>query len=215
MTMEPSALIDALNWRYATKQFDPQRRIDAPSWAALLESLRLAPSSFGIQPWRFIVVENPELRARLMAVSWNQRQVVDASHLVVFTYRQGLDAAHINAYMQSTAAIRGTTVEAMEPFRKVIMQSVDGARAAGYLDTWQSRQVYIALGQFMAAAAVLGIDTCPLEGLEPARYDEILQLAGSGYTTLCACAVGFRAADDKYAATPKVRFPAEAVIQYL
>jgi nitroreductase len=208
-------LLDALNWRYATKKFDPSKKIPADTWSTLEQSLVLSPSSFGAQPWKFIVVENPDVRARLVAASWGQAQVAESSHLVVFTYKQNLDEAHIDRYMARTAEVRGTTVEAMEPFKKIIMGSLDGARAKGFLDVWQSRQIYIALGQFMASAALLGIDTCPMEGLEPAKYDEILGLTGSGYATLCACPVGYRATDDKYATTPKVRFPLEEVITHI
>lgn len=208
-------LIDALQWRYAVKKFDSAKKIPAATWAALEESLVLAPSSFGVQPWKFIVVDNPALREKLVPASWGQSQVVDASHLVVFALKQDVGEEHIDRYMARTAEVRGTTVEAMAPFKKVIMGSFEGARAKGFLDTWQSRQVYIALGQFMAAAALLGIDTCPMEGLEPAKYDEILGLAGTGYMTLCACPAGYRAADDKYATTPKVRFPLSEVITHL
>lgn len=208
-------MIDALQWRYAVKKFDSAKKIPAATWAALEESLVLAPSSFGVQPWKFIVVDNPALREKLVPASWGQSQVVDASHLVVFALKQDVGEEHIDRYMARTAEVRGTTVEAMAPFKKVIMGSFEGARAKGFLDTWQSRQVYIALGQFMAAAALLGIDTCPMEGLEPAKYDEILGLAGTGYMTLCACPAGYRAADDKYATTPKVRFPLSEVITHL
>ncbi|MFA6960047.1 MAG: NAD(P)H-dependent oxidoreductase [Opitutaceae bacterium] len=210
-----SQLLDALKWRYATKKFDPMRKIPGDTWGALEESLVLTPSSFGAQPWKFIVVDTPDTRAKLVAASWGQTQVVDASHLVVFAYKQNLDEDHINRYMARTAEVRSTTIESMTPFKNIIMGSLDGARAKGYLDTWQSRQIYIALGQFMASAALLGIDTCPMEGLEPAKYDEILGLVGSGYATLCACPAGYRAVDDKYATTPKVRFPLSEVITHV
>ncbi len=210
-----SQLLDALKWRYATKKFDPTRKIPAATWAALEESLVLTPSSYGAQPWKFIVVDNPELRAQLVPASWGQTQVADASHLVVFTLKQGLDEAHIHRYMQRTAEVRGTTVEALEPFKKVVMGGIDGARAKGHLDTWQAHQIYIGLGQFMASAALLGIDTCPMEGIQPAKYDEILGLTGTGFTTLCACPAGYRSADDKYSAMPKVRFPASEVVVHL
>jgi len=214
-TITTTQLLEALHWRYATKKFDPSQKIPAATWSALEESLVLTPSSFGAQPWKFLVVNTPELRAKLVSASWGQTQVVDASHLVVFAFKLNLDEAHINHYMARTAEVRSTTVEAMEPFKKIIMGSLDSARAKGYLDTWQSRQIYIALGQFMASAALLGLDTCPMEGLDPAKYDEILGLVGSGYTTLCACPIGYRAADDKYATTPKVRFPLSEVITHL
>lgn len=210
-----SQLIDALKWRYAVKKFDAVKKIPAATWSLLEESLVLTPSSFGVQPWKFLVVDNTELRAKLVAASWGQAQVADASHLVVFALKQDVGEDHIDRYMARTAELRGTTVEAMAPFKKVIMGSFEGARAKGFLDTWQSRQVYIALGQFMTAAALLGIDTCPMEGLDPAKYDEILGLKGTGYTTLCACPAGYRAADDKYATTPKVRFPHGEMITHL
>jgi nitroreductase len=210
-----SQLIDALQWRYAVKKFDAAKKIPADTWATLEQSLVLAPSSFGVQPWKFIVVDNPELRAKLVPASWGQAQVAEASHLVIFALKQDVGEDHIDHYMARTAEVRGTTVESLAPFKKVIMGSFAGARAKGFLDTWQSRQVYIALGQFMAAAALLGIDTCPMEGIEPGKYDEILGLAGSGYITLCACPAGYRAEDDKYATTPKVRFPASEVITHI
>jgi nitroreductase len=210
-----TALIEALHWRYAVKKFDASKKIPASTWTAMEESLVLAPSSFGVQPWKFLVVDNTELRAKLVAASWGQAQVVDASHLVVFALKQDVGEEHIDRYMARTAEVRGITVESMDPFKKVIMGSFAGARAKGFLDTWQSRQVYIALGQFMTAAALLGVDTCPMEGLEPAKYDEILGLTGTGYTTLCACPAGYRSADDKYATTPKVRFPISEVIEHI
>ncbi|CAM2831534.1 NAD(P)H-dependent oxidoreductase [Rariglobus hedericola] len=214
-TIPTGQLLDALKWRYATKKFDAQKKIPAETWTALEESLVLSPSSFGAQPWKFIVVDNAELRAKLVSCSWGQTQVAEASHLVIFVFKTNLDEAHIDRYMERTAEVRGITTEAMAPFKKVIMGSLDGARAKGFLDTWQSRQVYIALGQFMASAALLGIDTCPMEGIEPAKYDELLGLTGTGYTTLCACPAGYRAADDKYAALPKVRFPIADVITHI
>ncbi|MBW8782218.1 MAG: NAD(P)H-dependent oxidoreductase [Verrucomicrobia bacterium] len=213
--LPPSAVLEALKWRYATKKFDPVRKIPDATWSALEESLVLTPSSYGVQPWKFLVIDDPALRARLLPASWGQKQVVEASHLVVFALRKDVDAAHLDRYMARAAEVRATTVEALAPFRKVIDQSLDGARAAGTLDHWQSRQLYIALGQFMLAAALLGIDTCPMEGLVPAQYDEILGLKGTAYTTLAACPAGYRAADDKYAATPKVRFPVSEVIVHV
>lgn len=208
-------LLDTLNWRYATKKFDPARKIPAETWSVLEQSLVLTPSSFGLQPWRFLVVDNPELRAKLVGASWGQTQVADASHLVVFLVRKDLGADHVGRYMQRTAELRGVAVESLDPFLKVINQSLDSARRDGRLDTWQTHQIYIALGQFMAAAALLGVDTCPMEGLSPAKYDEILGLAGGGWATVCACPAGYRAADDKYAATPKVRFDASEVIVHV
>ncbi len=206
-------LVSALNWRYATKQFDASRKIVAADWNALEESLRLAPSSFGIQPWKFIVVESPELRAKLREASWGQTQVTEASHLVVLAVKQAVDAAHLDRFMADTAKTRGAAVESLAGYRKLVDGFVAAKAQAGQLEAWSSKQVYIAAGQFMASAAVIGVDTCPLEGIDPAKYDEALGLAGSGWATQMAIAAGYRAAGDKYATAPKVRFPASEVIE--
>ena len=208
-------LLNALNWRYATKQFDATRRIDDATWSVLEQAMVLAPSSFGLQPWKFIVVEDPSLREQLVAASWGQTQVKDASHLVVFAVRENIGDEHLDRYMARTAEVRGVNVESLTGFRNVIAGSLDGARAPGRLDEWQTRQLYIALGQFMTSAALLGVDTCPMEGLDPTQYDEILGLKGTGWKAVFACPAGYRSADDKYATTPKVRFPADSVIERL
>ena len=207
-------LVSALNWRYATKQFDPARKIPAAEWNALVESLRLAPSSFGIQPWKFVVVETPALRAKLREASWGQSQVTEASHLVVLTVKQAVDVAHVDLFMADTAKTRGVPVESLAGYRKVVDGFVAAKGKAGQLESWSAKQVYIAAGQFMAAAAVMGIDTCPLEGIDPAKYDEALGLVGSGWATQMALAAGYRAASDKYATAPKVRFAAAEVIEH-
>lgn len=211
--LPPSQLLEALHWRYATKKFDPNRVIPAETWDALEQALVLTPSSIGLQPWQFVVVTNPEKKEALAAASYRQAQPRDCSHLVAFAVRRDLDAAHVDRHVARMASVRGITVESLAKFRSMTMGNLDRARAAGTLDTWQEHQVYIALGQFMASAALLGVDTCPMEGIEAERYDAILGLLGTGYTTAVACAAGYRMADDKYATMPKVRFPAAEVIR--
>jgi nitroreductase len=209
-----TSLLDALQWRYATKKFDAAKKIPTATWTALEQALVLAPSTFGIQPWKFIVVQDPALRKQLSAASWGQTQPVDCSHYVVFALRQNLTAADVDRYVGRIAAVRGGTPEGLKGYRDIMVGATDKARAGGTLDAWMARQVYIALGQFMAAAALLGVDACPMEGLEPPKYDEILGLAEPGFTTLCACAAGYRAADDKYATAPKVRFATGDVVTH-
>ena len=203
---------DALHWRYATKKFDPARKIPKETWAALEEALVLAPSSYGIQPWKFVVVQDPATRERLSAASWGQRQPLDCSHFVVFAVRKHFGIRDLERFIERVAEVRSVKKESLKGYSEVIAGHVDRARGSGTLDGWLSRQVYIALGQYMAAAALLGVDTCPMEGLEPQKYDEILGLAAQGYTTLCAGAAGYRAPDDKYAAQPKVRFKESEVL---
>jgi len=205
-------ITEALRWRYATKKFDAARKIPAETWSALEEALILAPSSYGLQPWKFVVVEDTATREKLSAASHGQRQPVDASHFVVFAAKKNLDAAHVDRHVRRSAEVRGVAVETLKGFGDLMKSSTEQARKAGYLDAWMGRQVYIALGEFMTAAALLGIDACPMEGIEAPKFDEILGLTALGYGALCACAAGYRAADDKYADAPKVRFRPEDVI---
>jgi nitroreductase len=212
-TISSDTLLDALNWRCAAKKFDPAKKIPADIWAALEQALVLAPSSYGLQPWKFIIVQDPATRQKLSAVSWGQTQPVECSHYVVFTVRKNLGAGDVDRYLDRIVEVRGGTKDTLKGYRDIVLGSLEKARAGGYLDTWQSHQVYIALGQFMASAALLGVDTCPMEGIEPPKYDEILGLAAQGCTTLCACAAGHRSADDKYATAKKVRFkPADVIV---
>lgn len=211
-TITPDTLLHALNWRYATKKFDPAKRIPAPIWATLEQALVLSPSSVGLQPWKFIVVTDPAMRARLRPAAWDQPQVVDCSHFVVLAVRRNLGVEHVDRHVARMAEVRGLTVESLANFRTMVTGNLDQAHKEGRLDTWQAHQVYIALGQFMASAALLGVDTCPMEGFEPARFDEILGLVGTGYGAVVACAAGYRAADDKFAKMKKVRFKPDDVI---
>ncbi|MDO8541862.1 MAG: NAD(P)H-dependent oxidoreductase [Opitutaceae bacterium] len=209
----PSQVIEALQWRYATRKFDPAKKIPAADWSVLEQALVLAPSSIGLQPWRFFVITDQVMRERLWPAAWKQVQVIDCSHFVVFTVRLDLGAEHVDKHIARMVEIRGGTVESLAGFRKMAVGNLDQARAAGRLDTWQMHQLYIALGQFMTAAAVMGIDTCPMEGFEPAKFDEILGLKASGYGSVVCCAAGYRLPDDKFANLKKVRFKPEDVIE--
>lgn len=214
MTLPPDQLIAALRWRYATKQFDASHKIPASVWDAIEESLVLTPSSFGLQPWKFLVVQSPALRAKLLSESWNQPQVTDASHFVVLTARTDLSAADIDAWISRMAEVQKKTSEDVAPLKGMIAGFAE-RMSADDRAAWNSRQIYIALGQLMTTAAVLGVDACPMEGISASAYDRVLGIEGSGYATVVACALGYRAADDKYAATPKARFDRKQVIQHI
>lgn len=207
-------LLTQLQWRYATKQFDPSRKIPAADWKTLEESLVLTPSSFGLQPWKFLVIENPAIREQLVPASWGQRQVADASHLVVFAVKQQLSAEDVDRHIARTAELRGINPESLNGLRSVILRFLDRPAESFSPGHWAACQAYIALGQFMACAAMLGIDTCPMEGFEPAKYDQILGLTQHGYNAVVAVPAGYRAPDDKYAGMPKVRFPASEIIEH-
>lgn len=212
VSLSAADLLSSLRWRYATKKFDPEKKIPAEVWAALEESLVLAPSSYGLQPWKFLVVTSPSVRAKLRLHAGGQRQIVDCSHFVVFAVRQDLGSDHVERYIDRIVEVRGVAKETLGAFKKMLVDSLEQASTEGSLNHWQTHQVYIALGQFMAAAALLYIDTCPMEGIESEKFDEVLALQGTGYKTVVACAAGYRAADDKYSQSPKVRFAAKDLI---
>jgi nitroreductase len=206
-------IVRQLNWRYATKRFDANRKVQAPDWKTLEQALVLSPSSYGLQPWKFFVVDDPAVRAKLREVAWNQSQVTDASHLVVFAVKREFTAADVDRFVERIAAVRGQTVESLADYRAAMLGSVN--RPAEQVRNWAQRQVYLALGNLLNTAAMLGVDACPMEGFDNAKVDQILGLADKGYHALAFAAVGYRSADDQYAKLPKVRFAAEEVIEHV
>lgn len=204
--MEPlssDTILDALKWRYATKVFDPAKKIPAEQWAALEESLVLTPSSFGLQPWEFVVVENAEIREQLVPHSWNQRQVADASHLLVIALRTDVDEAYVDHFVKRVEEVRGEP--GFTGYRDMMVGFINNLDAEG-IKNWGKQQTYIALGQFMSVAAMMGIDACPMEGFIADQYDEILGFKEKNLTTAVLCPAGYRSEEDKYAHLPKVRF---------
>lgn len=214
MPISPNELLEALYYRYATKAFNPAHKIAQETWSALEASLTLTPSSFGLQPWKFIVVNSPEIREKLKAASWGQSQVTDASHLIVLTARTDLSQGDIDTWIARLSEVQGTPLENLAGYAAMI-SSFSSNMSPSEKQVWNTRQVYIALGQLMTAAAVMGIDTCPLEGISPSDYDEILGLKNSGYATAVACALGYRSAEDGYAKAKKARFAADALITHV
>ena len=214
MSHSTQSVLNALRWRYATKQFDESRKINAEQWSAIEESLVLTPSSFGLQPWKFLIVKDQSIRRELRDESWNQPQVTDASHLVVLTTRTDLAQPDIDAWINRMAEVQNCPTENFAQLAGMI-SGFSSSMSANERRAWNSRQVYIALGQLMTTAAMLGIDSCPLEGINPAAYDRILGLENSGYATVVACALGYQSASDKYAEFPKARFDRSRVIEHV
>lgn len=209
--LTPAALMETLGARYATKSFDSTKKIGSEDWSALIESLRLAPSSYGLQPWKFIVVQNPEIRKTLRASSWNQEQVELASHFVVFATLKNIDEAYVQKYIESIAQTRSIGVETLAGYKNMMM----GAVVNGSLDhtTWSQRQSYIAMGFLGLSAGLMGIDTCMMEGFSPAEYDKILGLEGGSYGSVAAMALGYRSAEDATANYKKSRFDMSEVVE--
>ncbi len=215
MIQKTEQLLADLNWRYATKVFDATAKIPAHVWTALEKSLVLTPTSYGLQPYKFLVVQDAAVRAALLPQSWGQKQVVDCSHYVVFLARTEMKEADVDKFILRTTQIRGVTTESLGGYRGMMVGDVVNGPRGKAAHQWAARQCYIALGNIMTCAAVLGVDACPMEGIVPAEYDTILKLEGTGYKTVVACAFGYRAATDKYATLPKVRYETKDVIQHV
>jgi nitroreductase len=212
-TIPDTQLLDSLNWRYATKTFDATKKIPEATWKTLEETLVLSPSSFGLQPYRFLVVKDPEIRAQLKPHSWNQTQVVDASHYVVLAGRTAMTEAEIDLYLDRIVQVRGIPRESLDGYRGMMYGSLLSPGAEARIPHWAALQAYIALGNLMTSAALLGVDTCAIEGFVPAEYDAILGLKEQGYAPVVCCALGYRSTEDKYADLAKVRFPSTDLIK--
>ncbi|WP_192901979.1 nitroreductase family protein [Mucilaginibacter psychrotolerans] len=200
------SLTDQLKWRYATKKFDSTKRLSAEQLDYLLEAIQLAPSSYGLQHYKVIVVENPEVRAKLREAAYGQPQVTDASQLIVFAAETNIDEAYVKSFVDLVAETRNVSRESLAGLEGMVLGGIAN-RTPEQLLLWAQKQAYIALGILLAAVAAEGIDAVPMEGFDPAKFDEILGLKEKGLTATVIAAVGFRAEDDAYSKLVKVRRP--------
>jgi nitroreductase len=202
-------IVESLEWRYATKKFDSNRKLDQATYKKLEDALRLSASSFGLQPWKFVVVTDPEIKKQLPAVSWGQTQPQDCSHLVVICRKDELTEQYVDDYVRKIATTRGVTMESLDSYSQMMKGFLTSPKDKKH---WMELQCYIALGTLLAAAAHLGVDSCPMEGFDAAAYDRILGLEDKGCRSVVICPLGYRAEDDKYANVPKVRFDSDDVM---
>jgi len=214
MTPPTEQLLAALQWRYATKSFDPERTIEPATWQALEQALVLTASSYGLQPWKFLVITDPALRAELRPHSWNQSQITDCSHLVVLLSQRTITPGDADRLIACTATTRGLDPAALDGYRQMIqVDLIEGPRSA-IVGEWAARQVDIALGNLLSSAALLGVDTCAIEGFSPADYDRILGLEDGDYRSCVVCACGHRSSEDRYASLAKVRYATADLIEH-
>lgn len=203
--MKEATILKDLMWRYAVKKFDSEKKISEDELYVFLESLRLTASSFGLQPWKFVVVENTELRKELLAHSWNQAQVVDASHLIVLCRKSHIDAQFVEEYvsdlMQKTWAESAT----LEWYKNMMLGFVSGLDENAQKN-WAEKQVYIALWNALSTLAHMKIDSCPMEGFSKEKYDEILGLTDLWLASTLVLPIGYRAIDETYASRDKIRY---------
>lgn len=205
-------IIESLNWRYATKKFDPTRKISNEDLETIKESLRLTPSSYGLQPWKFLIIENLELRSQLREHSWGQAQVTDASHLIVLCTYTDVSDEFINAHIANTSETRNVDPSTLLGYGNFVKSKMKNL-SLEQKKIWNSKQAYIALGQLMAVCAKLRIDTTPMEGFEPEKYNELLGLNARGLHTTLVCPLGYRSQEDVAQFNPKVRRSMEEIFE--
>ena len=204
-------LLENLTWRYAVKKFDATKKVSDDDLKIFLESLRLTASSFGLQPWKFVVVETQELKEKLLEHSYNQAQVVDASHLIVFCRKNTIDENFVQDFFDDMIQKTWADESSLQWYKDMILGFLS------YMDNtqkkvWAEKQVYIALWNALASLAELKIDSCPMEWFSPQAYDEILWLSDEGLSSVVVLPIWYRSEADKYAAQDKIRFDTEKVI---
>jgi len=205
-------LIKNLGWRYATKKFDTSKKVSNEELAQIMEAVRLSASSYGLQAYKVLVVEDPEVRKKLRAVSWDQPQITDSSYLFVFCNYNSVDENVIDDFIGLNARVKGIEPENLKSYSDFLKGSLLH-RPESELKTWTAKQTYIALANLLAASAELKIDACPMEGFDAEKYNEILGLKEKGLSVAVIAAVGYRSASDEYQFAEKVRKPAEELFE--
>ncbi|MCM2454618.1 NAD(P)H-dependent oxidoreductase [Rhizobium sp. CG4] len=205
-------LIEKLNWRYATKKMDPSKPVTEDKVARILEAARLAPTSSGLQPFEIIVVTNPEVRAKIQEIAWNQAQITDGSHLLVFAAWDNYTAERINGMFDLVNEERGIKNEGWENYRQMLLNMYP-PRDAQVNFEHAARQAYIGFGMALAQAAFEGVDSTPMEGFDPDKLDEILGLREKGLRSVTILPLGYRKEDGDWLVNlKKVRRPNDQFI---
>lgn len=197
-------IIESLEWRYATKKFNETKYLTNNQLDILKNAFNLTATSYGLQPVKLVVVKNKEIQQQLVAHSWNQQQVAQASHVLVICIQENLSSEDIENYFKLVKEIRNTSDEILNPFKDFLKSSIS-TKSEIEIFEWMKNQAYIALGNLLNVAAVERIDTCPMEGFSPENYDEILDLKKHNLKSTLVLPVGFRAEDDYMKDLKKVR----------
>ena len=197
-------IIESLNWRYATKKFDSNRKLSKNQVNILKNAFNLTASSYGLQPIKLIVISNQEIKNTLLDSSFNQKQVIQCSHLLVICIETDIDESYIELYFKRVVDIRKTSAKVLESFKKSIINEFNDMSNTSIIN-WSKNQAYLALGNLMTVCAVEGIDSCPMEGFMPEKYNEILDLKSKNLKSVLVMPVGYRSVDDQFSSFKKVR----------
>ncbi len=203
--------IENLKWRYAVKKFDNTKFLTSEQITTLKEAFNLTATSYGLQPIKLIVINNKEIQEQLVAHSWNQQQVAQASHVLVIAVPSKLTTEDVDSYFKLVKEIRNTPDDILNPFKDMLTSNIE-SKSEDELYQWMKNQAYIALGNLMTVAANEKIDSCPMEGFIPEKYDEILALDKHNLTSVLVLPVGFRAEDDFMKDLQKVRRKTEDIV---
>ncbi len=207
-------ILDQLNWRYACKKFDTEKKLSPEQVDTLVKAFNLTATSYGLQPMKLQVITNTDLREKLFANSFNQAQVKDASHLFVITAKVNMNQSDIDAYFDLIDDLRATPKELIAPYRAHLTNWV-ASESENNMDIWARKQTYIALGNLLNVCAVIGVDSCPMEGFDANAYDEILNLKETDYTTSLVLPVGFRHEEDFMSQLKKVRMEESKIVSFI
>lgn len=204
-------ILQQLEWRYAVKKFDPERLLPREEIDILKKGFNLTATSYGLQPIKMVVVHNKEIQQQLVPFSFNQKQVGQASHVLVLCIEKKIDPEYITAYFERVSTIRGTDQSILDPYRKELVRDFS-SRNSQEIEEWARNQAYLAMGNLLTICAVRNIDSCPMEGFLPGGYDELLGLSGLGLAPVLVLPVGYRAGDDRFSGFKKVRRPVDKSI---
>lgn len=199
-----NTFLENQNWRYATKKFDASKKITTEDLNTLKEAIRLSSSSYGLQPYKVIIVENPELRAKIQPAAWGQSQIVEASHLIIFANETNVNDTTIDSYLKNISETRNTPIEALSGYGD-FMKSKISTLPEDAKNIWTAKQTYLALGNLLNAAAELKIDATPMEGFVPSQVNEILGLDKMGLNATLIATLGYRHEEDATQHYTKVR----------
>lgn len=209
-----NSYLESLNWRYATKKFDTDKKISEHNLNLLVEATRLSASSFGLQPYHVFVVTDPEIRTQLKEVSWGQSQITDSSHLFVFANKKTFGPELIDSYLSEVSNVREIPREGLKAYGD-FMKSKLVPLPEEAKESWAAKQTYLAVGNLLSAAGVMEIDSCPMEGFEAEAYDRILKLDEKDLTTSVVVALGYRSEEDETQHFKKVRRPKESLFTHI
>ena len=206
--------LDALNKRYSVKKFDPEKIVSSDALYHILEAARLSASSLGLQPYKLIIVQSPEMKEKLIPAFYNPSQISTCSHLIVIVSKNTIESEYIGDYFSHISKTREISLESLTPFKESISNHIERLTTEEVM-TWADKQCYIVLGNLMFAAALENVDTCPMEGFKQDKIDEILDLDITKEKVAVTLAIGYRSEEDEFQNFKKVRKPTEKLLKFI